>query len=69
MCIRDRYNLNHDPSENFNAADQYPDIVKQLTENVAQHLESVAYVPSQLDTLQPQFIAEFKKYNPNFFED
>ena len=62
------YNINQDPAEQFNVADTYPAIVERLTKQVNQHLATIEKVPSRLDSLQPEFISIFKKYNPGFFE-
>ena len=60
------YNVNHDPSERFNVADKHLEIVKKLTALAKAHEESLEKVPSQLDTIHPDFMAEFKRFNPNF---
>ena len=60
------YNINHDPSEVFNVAAKHPDMVKELTSLVERHLASVEQVPSLLDTIQADFLTDFRKFNPDF---
>jgi uncharacterized sulfatase len=43
------FNLNHDPSERYDHAGDYPDIVKELKILVEDHKKSVVAVPSELD--------------------
>lgn len=62
------FNINHDPSEVFNVADKHPAIVEKLTNLVEQHLQSVEIIPSQLDTIHPDYLATFKEFNPTFFD-
>ena len=47
------YHLEHDPSEQFNVADQHPDVVADLIREVQRHRETLQPVPSQLD-LRPE---------------
>lgn len=43
------YNLQHDPSERFDIADQHPDIIKEIEEMVKDHKSTVKPVESQLE--------------------
>jgi len=45
------YNLNEDPSEEFNLAAEFPDIVTDLIDSVEQHQKTIVPVPSQLDSI------------------
>lgn len=60
------YNVNHDPSERFNVADKHPEIVKRLIALANKHKVGIKKVPSQLDTIHPNFMADFRKFNPDF---
>jgi hypothetical protein len=43
------FNLNHDPSEQYNVADSHADIVKDIGELVERHRASVKPAATQLD--------------------
>lgn len=43
------FNLQHDPSEKFNLADQYPEIIKEIEAMVLSHQSTVEPVESQLE--------------------
>ncbi len=43
------YNLDHDPSEEFNVADAHPDVVARLRRTAADHVSGVAPYPSRLE--------------------
>lgn len=45
------YNLDEDPSEQFNRAADFPDIVTDLTNLVEQHRKTIVRVPSRLDSI------------------
>lgn len=43
------FNLNHDPSEKYNIADNHPDVIKEIEAMVREHRLTVDSVGSQLD--------------------
>lgn len=45
------FNLNEDPSEQFNLAEQYPNVVAELIQAATTHTNTVEIVPSQLDSI------------------
>jgi arylsulfatase A-like enzyme len=45
------FNLEADPSEKFNIADQHPEVVAQIKEAVAAHRATVKAVPNQLEAV------------------
>lgn len=42
------YNLNHDPSEQFNIADKHPEILKEMKKRIAEHQEKMVMGEDQL---------------------
>lgn len=52
------FNLNEDPSEQFNLAKQFPNIVAELTQAATTHINTVEVVPSQLDSISIKFIKQ-----------
>jgi arylsulfatase A-like enzyme len=48
------FNLQHDPSERFNLADKYPEVVKEIEEMVQNHKSKVVPVKSQLEKRMKQ---------------
>lgn len=60
------FNVNEDPSERFNVAEQHPEIVKTLIQQAEAHQQSIVPVASQLDSIHPDFKTVFRKFNPNF---
>ena len=42
------YNLNHDPSEEYNIADQHPEVLEAMNELVAAHQEKMVMGEDQL---------------------
>lgn len=57
------FNINEDPSEQFNLAKDYPDIISKMMDRADQHQQSVTPVVSQLDSILPDFRIVFEKYN------
>lgn len=49
------FNLQHDPSERFNVADQYPEVIKEIEEMVQKHKATVEPVESQLEKRLEQY--------------
>jgi arylsulfatase A len=43
------YQLDHDPSEQYNVADSYPDIIEEIRREVERHDAALQRVPSQLE--------------------
>jgi uncharacterized sulfatase len=43
------FNLNHDPSEKYNHANEQPEIIKKLKELVENHKKNVVAIPSEMD--------------------
>ena len=43
------FNLNHDPSEKYNQANEQPDILKALKDLVENHKKNVVAIPSEMD--------------------
>jgi len=55
------FQLDHDPSENFNVAAKNPDVVDTLMKIIEEHRSTVKPVPSQLEIALPK---KEKKPNP-----
>ncbi len=43
------FNLDVDPSEKYNVADQHPEVLKQIQQRVAEHKSQMVFAPSQLE--------------------
>ena len=59
------YNLEVDPSEAFNVAEDNPEVVARITALAAAHEDSVERVPSQLIGILPEFQEEYDRYHNN----
>ena len=59
------YNLEIDPSEAFNVAEEHPEVVEQITALATAHSDSVVRVPSQLTAILPEFQEEYDRYHNN----
>lgn len=46
------YNLNVDPAERFNIADQHPEVIKEIKQMVEEHKNSIKPVENQLEKVQ-----------------
>jgi hypothetical protein len=43
------FNLNIDPSEKYNVAEDHPEIIDEIKQVLAEHLKSVVLVENQLE--------------------
>jgi len=59
------FNVEADPSEQFNVADEHPEVVERLTALAEAHRDSVERVPSELARILPEFQENFDRYNNN----
>lgn len=59
------YNLEIDPSEAFNVAEENPEVVEQITALATAHSDAVVRVPSQLTAILPEFQEEYDRYHNN----
>jgi len=60
------YNLNHDPSEKYNIANNHPKIIESLTQLAEAHIKETIVEPSKLDTILPSYRAAYDQYNKKF---
>lgn len=54
LASHELFNLQHDPSERFNLAEQHPEVVKEIEEMVQRHAATVEPVENQLDKILQQ---------------
>jgi hypothetical protein len=45
------FNLNVDPSEKYNIADEHPEVIAEIKQVLAEHLKTVVPVENQLEKL------------------
>ncbi len=57
------FNVETDPSEQFNIAPDHPQLIEALSARAAAHMDSVAEIPSELDRILPEFQESFDRYN------
>ena len=57
------FNVEIDPSEAFNVADEHPEVVERIIALAAAHEESVELVPSQLIGILPHFQEAYVLYH------
>ena len=56
------YNLEVDPSEAFNVADEHPEVVERITALATAHSDSVVRVPSLLIEILPEFQESYDRH-------
>ena len=57
------FNLDEDPSEQYNLAKKNPDIIERMVEEVNLHIENNLLKPSLIDSIAPAYQAVFDQYN------
>ena len=57
------FNVETDPSEQFNIARDHPQLIESLSARAAAHMDSVEEIPSELDRILPEFQESFDRYN------
>ena len=57
------FNLDEDPSEQYNLAKKNPDIIERMVEEVNLHVENNLLKPSLIDSIAPAYQAVFDQYN------
>ena len=57
------FNVEVDPSEQFNIADEHPEVVERLAALADAHRDSVERAPSELVRILPEFQEGFDRYN------
>jgi len=59
------YNLDHDPSEKYNIADNHQNIIDDLLTLSKSHVENTVIASSQLNEILPSYKDVYKQYNKN----
>ena len=54
LAVKRLYNLQHDPAEQYDVAERYPEIVKEIEDMVAKHRATVVRVESNLERRIPE---------------
>ena len=57
------YNIEHDPSEKYNVKSQHSDVVDRIVTLSEEHIKKVTKVPSQYDTILPEYQSAYDAYN------
>ena len=57
------YNIEHDPSEKYNLAKDYPEIVQKLNILSKDHINSTYKAPSQYEAILPAYQSAYDEYN------
>ena len=57
------YNIEHDPSEKYNLAKDYPEIVQKLNILSKDHINSTHKAPSQYEAILPAYQSAYDEYN------
>ena len=57
------FNLDEDPSEEYNLAKKNPAILKKMVEEVNLHIKNNLLKPSLIDSIAPAYQAVFDRYN------
>ena len=57
------FNIEQDPSERFNIAEDHPKIISELSQLAQEHIAKVVKGPSQLEAILPQYQAAYDEYN------
>ena len=57
------YNIEHDPSEKYNVTSKHSDIVDRIVTLSEEHIKKVTRVPSQYDTILPEYQSAYDSYN------
>ena len=57
------FNIEHDPSEKYNVKSQHSDVVDRIVTLSEEHIKKVTKVPSQYDTILPEYQSAYNSYN------
>ena len=57
------YNIEHDPSEKYNVTSKHSDVVNRIITLSEEHIKKVTKVPSQYDTILPEYQSAYDAYN------
>ena len=57
------FNIEHDPSEKYNVTSKHSDVVDRIVTLSEEHIKKVTKVPSQYDTILPEYQSAYDAYN------
>jgi len=56
------YNIEHDPSEKYNIAEDNSDIVARIVTLSKEHIQKVTKIPSKYDAILPEYQSAYDSY-------
>ncbi|NRB63082.1 MAG: sulfatase [Saprospiraceae bacterium] len=59
------YQVEEDPSEQFNQAEAHPDVIEKLYKTIQRHIEKTEVVPSQLDSIHIDYQSKVEAFARN----